>query len=349
MSRLALLCSVVALATVACNDEDKKGSGDATSGDATTASDATVANDATVASDATTATDATADTADTATGPACENSGDCVHCMLDKTITSTAECECKAPCSDYISNADACDAANASWDTYCAGSKWADTANCPIARCTAPDPLYCHEGQCEDACSAVTCAPLECPLEEQTRPPGECCPRCVGPTACTTGDDCVMCATPTPVASADECYCVICASTPMLKSECETNNKSWTKYCDPWPKPEQCPVAGCIPGAPPVCDLPSGTCAADPYACFDNTDCTTCSGTMPTNPSECACPMCPHAGSVQECEDIQTATDLYCADFDFSKCPVPPCVFPGEPACDQFGTWHCSMSHTGTP
>lgn len=154
-------------------------------------------------------------------------------------------------------------------------------------------------------------------------------------SGCGSPEDCVNCAFPSKVGSVGECYCVFCGSTPMTKAECSANQASWTAFCDPWPNPQQCPQASCLPGAAPLCDA-GGQCVADPNSCAFNDSCGTCRfDKPPVTAADCKCPQCGVPLAVSYCEKVEAAVSDVCSGFDYDACPLPPCVFPPPIVCSD--------------
>jgi len=152
--------------------------------------------------------------------------------------------------------------------------------------------------------------------------------------ACTGPDECTMCAFRETVTGPEDCYCVFCPSFPMTAAQCDANRASWERHCEPWPRPEPCPVAICLPSARPLCV--EGACVPDPNACVWPEDCGTCRfASAPASADDCRCPTCPLPLAKDHCAEIEEAISIECTDFDFEACPVLPCPLPPPITCTE--------------
>jgi hypothetical protein len=71
------------------------------------------------------------------------------------------------------------------------------------------------------------------------------------PSICSQNSDCTACAYSKAPANSGQCYCVICASTPMSKSQCEANQSAWQQNCSGVPM--ACPAIACVVSPTVVC------------------------------------------------------------------------------------------------
>jgi len=165
------------------------------------------------------------------------------------------------------------------------------------------------------------------------------------PRSCTIDTDCTQCAYPTAPTKASDCYCIDCTTTPMSATSCAANEAAWTKHCSPWPTPASpCPIPKCLAPLATSCDK-GGQCVVAPGACRTATDCGYCQhGSAPTTAAECACPTCPVAMSTASCTAITGAVTKFCAGFDFSKCPLPPCAKPPALTCSTDAPRLCTAA-----
>jgi hypothetical protein len=263
----------------------------------------------------------------------CGGAEDCGWCVFGAAPATVADCTCPA-CPTAPMPRATCEANHRAWDRVCGGDAWHATANCPQPRCTALPELTCNEGRCEPGCDPTRCPALPCPAAEQQTPPGECCPRCMPQAACGADRECVMCAFPNLVNAPSECRCIFCPSHPMTREACDANTASWKRHCDPWPKPDPCPVASCLPQAAPVCDAAAGVCVKNPNSCTFDDDCGSCLFLeAPTTAADCRCPMCPGPLNQATCEANQAAVADVCSGFDFAACPIPSCAEPPPVGC----------------
>ena len=279
---------------------------------------------------------------------ACAAGDDCSVCTYGTAPKTVADCYC--PLCPHVPMPSATCQANAdAWKAVC--GEWSPgPVGCPMPMCMRPEPVACIEGTCQSACAEAVCPALACPESERTKLPGDCCPSCTGDARCFGDEDCQNCLYPTAPASAGDCYCRVCADATLPVSVCAANEKKWMEFCDPWPGAEACPIPRCANRTAPVCDR-YGQCVAHPNGCRTVEDCGMCDlgGPPPQNPSECRCPMCAVPLADAECTAVHDAVATVCADFDYTKCPIPPCVPPPGPLTCRQDTLTCGYDFGGSP
>ncbi len=266
----------------------------------------------------------------------CSEHAECGRCVFQTAPKTVADCYCTA-CDTAVLPVAVCQANQAEWERVCGSDdSWQPNGACPQARCIAPKPTACINEVCIDACAQAICPALDCPLNEQTTPPGECCARCSGPNTCENDSECSMCSYPNLPTQPSECQCPICPTYPTTPTECQARTAAFTTHCDA-DFQATCPVARCLPVAPATCG-DSGYCEEPPFKCQSETDCGYCPfAVAPTNPSECVCDGCGTAMSTDECTAITDQVNAVCAGFDFDSCLAPPCARPPALTCDLGG------------
>lgn len=264
---------------------------------------------------------------------ACDDAGDCQRCVYKKPVLSVDDCYCTI-CPSTPTTTAQCELWGDQWQATCAGS-WRDDNPCPIPMCLLPEPVACDEGGSCVGCGDIVCPELDCPVSSQFTPEGACCATCAPPVEPCAGDDsCSWCTYPRGVASEAECYCPICPSFGVTTAQCQVFASEWQTHCGgSWYSENPCPIAMCLPHAPPLCDE-SGACVADPNACGSSFDCTRCPyAVAPTSSSDCQCQGCGTPMTTTACDVITAAVEEHCSNGELDDCVPPPCAFPPPLVC----------------
>jgi len=270
----------------------------------------------------------------------CAEHADCGTCAFPTAPQTVADCYCTA-CDTEVLPVDVCQANQTAWETVCGNDDtWQPGGACPVVRCLAPKPTACINEMCIDACTQAACPVLNCPLNEQATPPGECCARCTGPETCADDSECTLCVHTAAPANATECQCPLCPTHPTTQTECQARQVAFDAHCDA-DFLATCPIPLCLPVEPPTCGQ-TGYCERNPYACQSEADCGYCPfAVAPNNASECACQTCGVPMTTDECSAIMQQVNTVCDGFNFNACIPPPCAAPPELVCDFFAGGVC--------